>query len=122
MTTTTIQVDDIARVCHEANRAMQINQADPTIPVSPSWDELDAETRASATDGVVAILDDGVTPEGSHENWCRFKREHGWVLGPVKDETKKEHPLLVPYSELPAEQRTKDALFHAIVTTLAVQS
>lgn len=61
MTTTTIQVDDIARVCHEANRAMQINQADPTIPVSPSWDELDAETRASATDGVVAILDDGVT-------------------------------------------------------------
>ena len=23
MTTTTIQVDDIARVCHEANRAMQ---------------------------------------------------------------------------------------------------
>lgn len=105
---------EIARICHEANRALQIIQADPTIPVSVAWLELDSETRLSAEVGVRGVLA-GNTPEQSHELWCRFKREHGWILGPVKDETFKEHPLLVPYDELPAAQQLKDALFSAIV-------
>lgn len=106
----------IARVVHEANRALQIEQADPTIPVSPSWDELDAETRESAVSGVLQVID-GATPLQSHESWCTFKLEHGWKLGPVKDEIKKEHPLLVSYDELPESQRLKDHLFVAIVRT-----
>lgn len=107
----------IARVCHEANRALQIEQADPTISVSPSWDDLDAETRDSAIDGVQGVLD-GNTPEESHEQWCLFKLKHGWTLGPVKDEVHKRHPLLVPYAELPKSQRIKDKLFVAIVNVL----
>lgn len=109
--------EDIARVCHEANRAVQVIQGDPSIPVSPPWDELDEETRQSAIDGVHNALG-GANAEQSHENWCAFKRERGWVYGPVKDEQKKEHPLLVPYSELPEEQRLKDHLFGAIVRVL----
>lgn len=107
----------IARVVHEANRALQIEQADPTIPVSVGWDELDEETRRSAIEGVQGVLN-GNTPEESHEGWCAFKLDHGWTLGPVKDETKKEHPLLVPYDELPESQRIKDELFVAIVKAL----
>ena len=113
-----MEVREIARICHEANRALQEIQADPTIPVSPPWSELDEETQSSAIDGVWNILTYGTTPEESHANWCRFKVEHGWTLGPVKDEAKKEHPLLVPYDRLPESQQIKDALFHAIVTTL----
>lgn len=109
---------EIAQVCHEANRALQQIQNDPTIPVSPSWWDLDEETMFSAVDGVENIIDTNATPEQSHENWCRFKRQHGWALGPVKDEAKKEHPLLVPYAELPESQQIKDALFHAIVNAL----
>lgn len=112
-----MQAKEIARVVHEANRAVQVIQADPTISVSVHWEELDAETCASAVDGVVGVMQ-GNTPEESHENWCRFKRENGWTLGPVKDETKKEHPLLVPYGELPESQQIKDHLFVAIVNTL----
>lgn len=108
----------IARVVHEANRALQIEQADPTIPVSVSWDDLDEETRQSAINGVEAVKG-GAGPEQSHENWCEFKLKHGWTLGPVKDEEKKEHPLLVSYAELPASQRIKDSLFGAIVQVLA---
>lgn len=108
----------IARVVHEANRALQIEQADPTISISPSWDDLDEETRASAIEGVAAVAA-GAGPEQSHENWCEFKLKHGWRLGPVKDEQKKEHPLLVPYGELPESQRIKDHLFGAIVQVLA---
>ncbi len=108
----------IARVVHEANRALQIEQADPTIPVSVSWDDLDEETRQSAINGVEAVIG-GAGPEQSHENWTRFKLTHGWTLGPVKDEELKQHPLLVPYGALPASQRVKDSLFGAIVQVLA---
>lgn len=109
----------IARVVHEANTAIQVEQADPTIPVSPHWDDLDEETRVSAIDGVQGVLN-GNTPEQSHENWMRFKLDHGWVLGPVKDEATKQHPNLVPYGDLPASQRVKDHLFVAIVLALSL--
>lgn len=109
---------DIAHVCHEANRAVQIIQADPTIPISPAWEDLDEQTRESAASGVAGILT-GNTPEESHEGWCRFKVEHGWIFGPVKDVDKQTHPLLVPYDQLPASQQLKDHLFSAIVHALA---
>lgn len=110
----------IARVVHEANRALQVEQGDPSIPVSPPWDETDPETRRSAVEGVQQILNNpDTTPEQSHEGWTRFKIENGWTLGPVKDEATKQHPLLIPYAELPESQRVKDALFGAIVRALA---
>lgn len=114
-----LSADQIAHVVHEANRALQIEQNDPQIPVSPAWVDLDEETRQSAIEGVANILSGKVTsPEESHVEWMRFKQEHGWTLGPVKDEGKKEHPLLVPYRQLPEDQRLKDAMFFAIVNAL----
>lgn len=114
-----LTAEQIAHVCHNANRAMQKEQNDPSIPVSARWTDLDEETRQSAIQGVQNILDGKVTsPEESHAEWVRFKQEHGWTLGPAKSESKKEHPLLVPYRELPEEQRLKDALFFAIVNAL----
>lgn len=109
--------DQIARIVHEANRALQHIQADPGIAVSPSWDDLDEETRESARSGVVAAQD-GATPAESHEGWCDFKRAHGWTYGLVKDSDAKTHPCLVDYDELPDGQRDKDDLFVAIVNAL----
>ena len=42
----------------------------------------------------------------------------GWVYGEHKDEQRKTHPCIVPYDELPAAQRAKDALFLANVRAL----
>lgn len=112
-----MEIAAIARVCHEANRALQIEQGDPSIPVSPSWEDLDPETRESAISGVQGIIA-GNTPEESHQGWLDFKIEHGWTLGPVKDEELKQHPLLVPYDELPSHQQVKDHLFSAICNVL----
>lgn len=105
----------IARVCHEANRALQTALAEDGV--SPPWDSAPAWQRESAVDGVQKALA-GASPEELHESWCAFKRADGWVYGPVKDGDAKTHPCLVPYDELPAGQRLKDELFSAIVGVL----
>ena len=88
---------DIARVAHEVNRAYCADQS-----------------------GVRAILaDPTTTPEQSHEGWTVVKVADGWVYGPVKDADAKTHPCLVPYSELPPEQRAKDAIFGGVVRALS---
>lgn len=115
-----MDIAEIAEICHEANRALQRIQADPTIPVSKEWLAESLEQRQSVMNGVAQIVSGEVeTPEQSHENWCRFKQEQGWIFGPVKSEKRKEHPLLIPYDQLPHAARTKDALFFAIIKALA---
>lgn len=109
--------EQIAEVCHNANRSLQHLLNDP---VSPEWHETDFETRQSATEGVM-LAQDGKSPEQLHESWVEFKLKHGWSYSaePKNVETK-THPCLVPYGELPVEQRMKDELFFSIVRALTV--
>ena len=110
-----MQVHDIAQVCHEANRALQrINGED----VGPEWGDAPEWMIASAEDGVTNVLS-GAGPRESHENWMKFRAADGWVYGETKNEALKTHPCMVPYDQLPVEQRIKDYLFHAIVEALA---
>lgn len=112
----TLAVDRIARVCHEANRALCYSQGDSSqLPwgQSPEWQ------RISATKGVIGILDGSITsPEASHESWMRDKLADGWQYGAVQNEARRLHPALLPYDELPVNQKKKDALFFAIVNAL----
>ncbi|MCC3276386.1 hypothetical protein LJ753_10945 [Arthrobacter sp. zg-Y20] len=108
--------EQIAHVCHEANRALQVIQKDPAP--SPGWEDAPEWQKASAVEGVEKALA-GETPEQLHQSWCDFKVADGWAYGKTKDADQKTHPCLVPYSELPADQRIKDELFQAIVRSLA---
>lgn len=106
----------IARTAHEVNRAFCAAIGDTP---QPAWDESPDWQRASCLDGVRAILEGRVTsPEESHANWLAHKEADGWTWGPVKDPEKKQHPCMVPYVQLPAEQRVKDHLFRAVVLAL----
>jgi hypothetical protein len=121
MSTTThgpvLGIDSIARVCHAANRELQIIAEDPAV--SPPWDEAPDWQRESARAGVRAMFDGtATTPEEQHETWCAQKVADGWTYGETKDANAKTHPCLVPYAELPPIQRAKDALFRAIVSAL----
>lgn len=97
---TAITTADIARVCHDANRAPQLATGDPAP--SPPWDDAPQWQRDSAIDGVRQARA-GATPEELHQAWCDFKTRDGWTYGPVKDAETKTHPCPVPYAELPAD-------------------
>lgn len=112
-----VPADDVARVCHEANRALQ-HLAGETV--GPPWDDAPDWQRASAAAGVDAARD-GAGPRELHAAWCDHKTATGWTYGPRKDEAARTHPCLVPYDELPEAQRRKDAVFAAIVAALTPQ-
>jgi hypothetical protein len=113
----TEKVERIARVCHAANRAYALVTGEDPHTIHPEWPTVNEEIRESARIGVRHALD-GATPEQLHEAWCDTKRAAGWTYSPVRDNTTKLHPNLLPYDELPTAQRKKDLLFSAIVNAL----
>ena len=46
--------------------------------------------------------------ENVHENWSAGRIAEGWVYGEVRDDAAKTTPCLVPYSELPEEEKEFD--------------
>ncbi len=107
---------DIARVCHEANRAICDTFGDHS---QKSWAEAEQGQRDSAIRGVAFAVDTpDATPEEQHSAWVRDKLGAGWTHGLEKNAEAKTHPCLVPYDELPPEQRVKDAVFRAVVLAL----
>ena len=106
----------IAKVCHEANKAYCESIGDFS---QPSWEDATGWQQDSAIDGVkFHMANPESKPWDSHNNWMDEKLKSGWKFGPIKDPEKKEHPCLVAYELLPKEQQAKDALFIAIVRAL----
>lgn len=54
----------------------------------------------------------------SHDRWMQQKIEDGWKHGEIKDPSKKEHPCMVPFEQLPLAQQRKDHLFISIIDAL----
>lgn len=110
-------VEGIAEVCHEANRAYCATLDDTS---QPPWEEAPQWQVDSAVDGVqFHLANPNAGDAASHENWMKQKVADGWKYGPIKDPARKEHPCMVPFEELPPAQQAKDRLFRAIVHALA---
>lgn len=43
-----------------------------------------------------------------HEVWAQTRIEQGWTYGPQRNDAEKKHPCLVPYDELPEEEKEYD--------------
>lgn len=112
---TKLTKEEVALLCHEANRAYCLALGDDS---QPAWKDAPEWQKASALAGVDLHSSGGeVGPDASHRAWMALKEADGWKYGPVKDAEKKEHPCMVPFSELPVEQQAKDYIFAAIVRT-----
>lgn len=111
-----MEVEKIARVCHEVNRAYCASLGDTS---QPAWEDAPQWQKDSAIAGVnMHLANPDATPEDSHKSWLAQKEADGWKHGPVKDPDKKEHPCFVSYDQLPPEQRAKDYLFRGVVHAL----
>lgn len=114
-----MRIEDIARVCHEANRAYCLVLGDNS---QLSWEDSPDWQRNSCISGVKSHLrllpNSYPRPSYSHSCWMIEKVADGWKLGPVKDPVKKEHPCMIPYNELPESQKAKDKIFASIVASI----
>lgn len=43
-----------------------------------------------------------------HDNWAAARISEGWKYGQRRDDNNKEHPCLVPYEELPENEKEYD--------------
>jgi hypothetical protein len=112
-----MDIEKIARVCHEANRAWCEANGDTS---QVAWDKAQAWQREAAVDAVkYALANPNAPASAQHDSWTQFKLSDGWRYGPAKDATTKTHPWLVPFDELPPEQQAKDRLLMAIVKALS---
>ena len=108
--------DHIARVCHEANKALCEAFGDNSqLP----WADAPQWQRDSAIKGVMFINENRDAPvSATHDSWSAEKVRDGWVYGEKKDPVAKTHPCLVPFDGLPPEQQAKDYIFGAIARAM----
>lgn len=107
---------DIARVCHEVNRAYCTALGDFS---QPAWEDAPLWQKDSALLGVkLHTSNPDASAAASHESWMAQKLAEGWGYGPVKDPTNKTHPCILPFNQLPVAQQAKDFIFRGVVHAL----
>ena len=105
--------NDVAKVCHEANKAYCATIGDTS---QPDWENAPDWQKESAINGVkFHFYNENTTPADSHNSWLKEKTEQGWKYGEVKDPEKKEHPCFTAYENLPKSQQLKDYIFKNII-------
>jgi hypothetical protein len=108
--------EQIAKVAHEINAAFCRSIGDDS---QPSWEDAPDWQKESAVNGVIFHIENPeAPPSASHDNWYSEKADSGWVYGEIKDPVAKTHPCMVPYDELPTEQKSKNYLFKQVVHSL----
>ena len=111
-----MDINEIAEVCYEVNRAYCKSLGDTSHAIwslAPEWQK---ETNVKGVE--FHIENPNSTPQSSHESWLTEKAKNGWKFGLKKDPEKKEHPCFVPYLQLPFEQKAKDFIFLSVVRSL----
>ena len=82
-----ITIEDIAKACHEANRALCSGVGDNS---QSHWDHAEEWQRMSALQGVKFAVENPDVPDSAqHDAWCFDKIKDGWVYGIQKTQLRK---------------------------------
>lgn len=108
-----ILLEKISEAIYEATRKEAKWNERPIIP--EKWDLRDIEFKKQFIKIVKKYLEELPTPKEAHESWVRSYLEMGWKYGEIRDSVLKTHPDLVPFEELPKEERDKDGIFLSFV-------
>lgn len=94
--------------------AARLEAAISNRPIVPeSWDKRDDDFKMQFLRVVGRQCSDTKFPsaKAAHDSWWRSYKNMGWIYGPERDTEKKTHPDMVPFDELPKNERDKDEIF-----------
>ena len=105
----------ISKLIYEATR-LEAEWSERRIVPEP-WDERDEKFRNQFVEVIKKYFQQEKlpTPEEAHNSWWEAYKKMGWKYGEKRDPEKKTHPDMVPYDELPQDEKEKDAIFLAFV-------
>ena len=69
----------------------------------PKPENLDGIQLSDELNGLVEAMAKNV-----HDVWAQSRIEQGWTYGPERNDQLKQHPCLVPYEQLPEEEKAYD--------------
>ena len=110
------QIEAIAHTVHEAMRAW-IAAHGQDAPAN--WESAPDWMRKSSRESVRFVINNpSASVSAQHDQWVRQKERDGWTLGAVKDDTRKTHPMMIPFADLPEFEKRKDAIVKSLVLAL----
>ena len=113
-------LEKIARTVHSALSAWRVANAHEPYD---DWDSMTEADKASTYESVEYVVDNpDADASAQHDQWMAQKLADGWKYGRKRNNSRKRHPMLVPYDELPDYEQRKDALLNAIVTALHAET
>jgi len=100
-----VEWEELSEEFKESNRAQARSIGEKLSSVGLAFDagESSAAAVEEFDDETILFL-----AENEHIRWMQEKLANGWVYAPVRDNEKKHHSWLVPYEQLPPEERQKD--------------
>jgi hypothetical protein len=107
--------ETITKLIYEAARKEAEWSKRPIIP--EPWEDRDDMFKKQMVDVVRKYIESDklASPEEAHDSWMKAYLNMGWKYGEGRDTEKKTHPDLVPFYELPKDERDKDAIFLSLV-------
>ncbi len=100
--------DQLSEKMKESNRhyadhiGIKLSAIDHRIEPLRDWEAVDYKFTETDIE-TMALME--------HERWCQELRRGGWNYGPERDDARKTHPALVPWTDLPENEKDKNREF-----------
>lgn len=75
---------------------------------------FDAEQQRRRIEAMQKCAANATSDVERHDSWMAMHKELGWVYGEQFDTTKKTHPNMLPWNQLPASTRSKARIFDIV--------
>ena len=109
------KIKEIAKFIYEATR-IEAEWSNRSI-VPEIWKQRDDKFKKQFVNIIEMYLekDKLPTPEKAHDSWVVAYEKMGWKYGEKRDVDKKTHPDMLPFNELPKDEKDKDSIFLTFV-------
>lgn len=110
----------IAEILHNAISTIPRPDGSVIVP----WDALNGILKDRAASTVAHLMEwmkgapHGIPDEELHDVWYNNMVAMGWAYGPTYSLEQKLHPSMIPFDELPDDEKIKDAIWSGIIYAL----